>query len=66
VYAVRAHAQLEFAEEMTLAQGDRAVAPRPSIVLANCSTSRVVTDATLRLPIAGETWTRCIDSQFCR
>src|SRR5215212_259167 len=33
---------------------------------ASASTSAVVTSATRRGPIAGEMWTRCIDSQFCR
>ena len=41
-------------------------APCASIGCASRSTSSVVTASTLRLPRAGEMWTRCIDSQFCR
>ena len=37
-----------------------------SIRLASRSSSSVVTAATLRVPIAGNMYTRCIDSQFSR
>src|SRR4051812_38455991 len=40
--------------------------PRSSIELASRSTSRVVTAATFFFHMAGEMWTRCIDSQFWR
>jgi hypothetical protein len=40
--------------------------PRRSIDRAKASTSAVDTSPTRRDPIAGEMWTRCIDSQFCR
>jgi hypothetical protein len=50
---------------MTL-RTDFGARPRRSIERASASTSVVVTSATLREPIAGEMWTRCIDSQFCR
>jgi hypothetical protein len=39
--------------------------PRLSIARASRSTSSRLTVSTRRLPSAGETWTRCIDSQFC-
>jgi hypothetical protein len=41
--------------------------PRPSIDRARRSTSSRVTSSIRREPIAGETWIRCVDSQFsCR
>ena len=40
--------------------------PLASMRLASRSMSSGLIDATLRLPITGEMWTRCIDSQFCR
>ncbi len=50
---------------MTL-RTDFGARPRRSIDRANASTSPVDTSATRREPIAGEMWTRCIDSQFWR